>query len=201
MSLLRSLSKNGLACERTVLWAWNCSPSCTTKVMSQEISWLRSNWFMLKVWVNWILSREFILLRGQRWALLDEKLSDTGEKYNIHFIACNSELNQAVRRDVYQLSTREEMLGSLKEGSVFFKLDLYANSGFHQIVLLRYMYLSLLPRGHDGYTLWPLRVRASSLQHVIGSRIFPEEDGRRTVLIRRGQLPHWRFPSGTWSVI
>jgi len=71
-------------------------------------------------------------------------LDDTGEKYNIYFIACNSELNQAVRRDVYQLSTSEEMMGSLKEGSVFFKLDLYANSGFHQIVLLSYMYLPLL---------------------------------------------------------
>ena len=42
-------------------------------------------------------------------------------------------LNQAVRREVYQMPTVEETLGSLTEGSVFSKLD--ANSGFHQIVL------------------------------------------------------------------
>ena len=44
-----------------------------------------------------------------------------------------TKLNQAVCREVYQLPTVEETLGSLTEGSVFFKLD--ANSGFHQIVL------------------------------------------------------------------
>ena len=42
-------------------------------------------------------------------------------------------LNQAVRREVYQMPTVEETLGSLTEGSVFSKLD--ANSGFQQIVL------------------------------------------------------------------
>lgn len=42
-------------------------------------------------------------------------------------------LNQAVHREVYQMPTVEETLGSLTEGSVFSKLD--ANSGFHQIVL------------------------------------------------------------------
>ena len=42
-------------------------------------------------------------------------------------------LNQAVRREVSQMPTVEETLGSLTEGSVFSKLD--ANSGFHQIVL------------------------------------------------------------------
>ena len=42
-------------------------------------------------------------------------------------------LNQAVHWEVYQIPTVEETLGSLKEGSVFSKLD--ANSGFHQIVL------------------------------------------------------------------
>ena len=42
-------------------------------------------------------------------------------------------LNQAIRREVYQMPTVEETLRSLKEGSVFSKLD--ANSGFHQIVL------------------------------------------------------------------
>ena len=42
-------------------------------------------------------------------------------------------LNQAVRREVYQMPTVEETLGSLTEGSVFSKLD--ANSGCHQIVL------------------------------------------------------------------
>ena len=41
--------------------------------------------------------------------------------------------NQAVRREVYQMPTVEETLGSLTEGSVLSKLD--ANSGFHQIVL------------------------------------------------------------------
>ena len=40
-------------------------------------------------------------------------------------------LNQAVRREVYQMPTVEETLGSLTKGSVFSKLD--ANSGFHQI--------------------------------------------------------------------
>ena len=44
-----------------------------------------------------------------------------------------TKLNQAVRREVYQMPTVEETLGSLTEGSVFSKLD--ANSGFHQIVL------------------------------------------------------------------
>ena len=42
-------------------------------------------------------------------------------------------LNQAVRREVYQMPTVKETLGSLTEGSVFSKLD--GNSGFHQIVL------------------------------------------------------------------
>ena len=42
-------------------------------------------------------------------------------------------LNQAVRREVYQMPIVEETLGSLTEGLVFSKLD--ANSGFHQIVL------------------------------------------------------------------
>ena len=42
-------------------------------------------------------------------------------------------LNQAVHREVCQMPTVEEPLGSLTEGSVFSKLD--ANSGFHQIVL------------------------------------------------------------------
>lgn len=42
-------------------------------------------------------------------------------------------LNQAVRREVYQMPTVEETLGSLTEGSVFSKLD--ANSGFHQVAL------------------------------------------------------------------
>ena len=40
---------------------------------------------------------------------------------------------RAVRREVYQMPTVEEALGSLTEGLVFSKLD--ANSGFHQIVL------------------------------------------------------------------
>ena len=44
-----------------------------------------------------------------------------------------TKLNQAVRREVYQMPTVEETLKSLAEGSVFSKLD--ANSGFHQIVL------------------------------------------------------------------
>ena len=44
-----------------------------------------------------------------------------------------AKLYQAVRREVYQMPTVEETLGSLTEGSVFSKL--YANSGFHQIVL------------------------------------------------------------------
>ena len=44
-----------------------------------------------------------------------------------------TKLNQAVRREVYQMPTVEEILGSLTEGSVFSKLD--AISGFHQIVL------------------------------------------------------------------
>ena len=39
-----------------------------------------------------------------------------------------TKLNQAVRREVYQMPTVEETLGSLTEGSVFSKLD--ANSGF-----------------------------------------------------------------------
>lgn len=38
-------------------------------------------------------------------------------------------LNQAVRREVYQMQTVEERLGSLTEGSVFSKLD--ASLGFH----------------------------------------------------------------------
>ena len=42
-------------------------------------------------------------------------------------------LNQAVRREVYQMPTVEETLGSLKEGSVFSNLD--ANTGSHQMVL------------------------------------------------------------------
>ena len=42
-------------------------------------------------------------------------------------------LNQAVHREVYQMPTVEETLGSLTEGSAFSKLD--ANSGFHQIAL------------------------------------------------------------------
>ena len=42
-------------------------------------------------------------------------------------------LDQAVRREVYQMPTVEETLGSLTEGSVFSRLD--ANSGFHHIVL------------------------------------------------------------------
>ena len=41
--------------------------------------------------------------------------------------------NEAFRREVYQMPTIEETLGSLTEGSVFSKLDV--NSGFHQIVL------------------------------------------------------------------
>ena len=44
-----------------------------------------------------------------------------------------TKLNQAVRREVYQMPAVEETLGSLTEGSVLSKLD--ANSGFHQIVL------------------------------------------------------------------
>ena len=49
------------------------------------------------------------------------------------FADCTIYVNQAVRREVYQVPTVEETLGSLTEGSVFSKLD--ANSGFHQIVL------------------------------------------------------------------
>ncbi|PFX25529.1 Transposon Tf2-9 polyprotein [Stylophora pistillata] len=44
-----------------------------------------------------------------------------------------TKLNQAVRREVYQMPTVKETLSSLTDGSVFSKLD--ANSGFHQIVL------------------------------------------------------------------
>ena len=44
-----------------------------------------------------------------------------------------TKLNQAIRREVYQMPTVEETLGSLTEVSVFSKLD--AKSGFHQIVL------------------------------------------------------------------
>ena len=44
-----------------------------------------------------------------------------------------TKLTQAILREVYQMPDVEETLGSLKEGSVFSKLD--ANSGFHQIVL------------------------------------------------------------------
>ena len=42
-------------------------------------------------------------------------------------------LNQAVRREVYQMPAIEETLRGLTEVSVFSKLD--ANSGFYQIVL------------------------------------------------------------------
>jgi len=42
-------------------------------------------------------------------------------------------LKQAVHREVYQMATVEETLGSLTKGSVFSKLD--ANSRLHQIVL------------------------------------------------------------------
>ena len=42
-------------------------------------------------------------------------------------------LNEAFRREVYQMPTVEETLGSLTERSVFSKLDV--NSGFYQIVL------------------------------------------------------------------
>ena len=41
--------------------------------------------------------------------------------------------NEAFRREVYQMPTIEETLGSLTEGTVFSKL--HVNSGFHQIVL------------------------------------------------------------------
>ena len=44
-----------------------------------------------------------------------------------------TKLNQAVRREIYHMPTVEETLGSIMEGTVFFKLD--ANSGFHQKVL------------------------------------------------------------------
>ena len=51
----------------------------------------------------------------------------------IRICADLTRLNQAVRREVYQMPTVEETLGSLTEGSVFPKLD--ASSVFHQIVL------------------------------------------------------------------
>lgn len=61
-----------------------------------------------------------------------------------------TKLNQAVRREVYQMPTTEETLGSLTEGSVFSKLD--ANSGFHQIVLN--------PESAKRNTLWPIYIQA-----------------------------------------
>jgi len=80
-------------------------------------------------------------------------------------------LNKAVRRQVYQVPTVEETLGSLTEGSVFSKLD--ANSGFHQIVRKP----RKCPANNLYYALWSLHVQASSLWHIIGSQTFPEEDG------------------------
>lgn len=44
-----------------------------------------------------------------------------------------SVLTQAVRQEVYQMATVEQILGSLTKGPVFSKLD--ANSGFHHIFL------------------------------------------------------------------
>ena len=56
MSLLRSFSKNGLACKGTFLWTWNCFPSFATKLMShgpkQANSWSRFSRFMLG-FLNW----------------------------------------------------------------------------------------------------------------------------------------------------
>ena len=76
-------------------------------------------------------------------------------------------LNQAVRQEVYQMPTVEETLGSLTKGSVFSKL--YANSGFHQIVLnpaSTKLMTFITPFGHYMFKQLPF-----------GSRIFPEEDG------------------------
>lgn len=42
-------------------------------------------------------------------------------------------LKLSVRREIYHMTTVEETLGGLTEGTVFSKLD--ANSGFHQISL------------------------------------------------------------------
>ena len=42
-------------------------------------------------------------------------------------------LNQAVKRELYQMPTVESTLGSIEEGAVYSKLD--ANSGFHQVPL------------------------------------------------------------------
>ena len=81
-------------------------------------------------------------------------------------------LNEAFRREVYQMPTVEETLGSLTERSVFSKLDV--NSGFYQIVLnpesAKLITTFITP-------LWPAHVQASHLWHIIGSRIFPEESG------------------------
>ena len=52
---------------------------------------------------------------------------------NIRLYVGLTKLNQALRREVYEMPTVKETLGSLTEGSVFSKLDAY--SGFHQIVL------------------------------------------------------------------
>ena len=44
-----------------------------------------------------------------------------------------TKLNQAVKRELYQMPTVESTLGSIEEGAVYSKLD--ANSGFHQVLL------------------------------------------------------------------
>ena len=43
-----------------------------------------------------------------------------------------TKLNQAVKRELYQMPTMESTLGSIEEGAVYSKLD--ANSGFHQVL-------------------------------------------------------------------
>ncbi len=81
-------------------------------------------------------------------------------------------LNQAVRREVYQMPTVEETLGSLTEGSVFSKRD--ANSRFHQIVLnpeSAKLTTFITPFGRYMFNRLPFGII------IIGFQIFPEEDG------------------------
>ena len=79
-------------------------------------------------------------------------------------------LNESFRREVYQIPTVEETLGSLTEGSVFSKLDV--NSGFHQKVLdpetakLITTFITYTPFGRHMFKRLPFGM------HIIGSRIF-----------------------------
>ena len=98
-----------------------------------------------------------------------------------------TKLNQAVRREVYQVPTVKETLGSLTEGSVFSKLD--ANSEFHQIVLnpeSAKLATFVTPFGHYMFKHLPFGI--SSAPKYFQKRMDKELSGKEGVKFRMDDI-------------